>query len=310
MLEKNISSLVLQLKLKHGGNDGNDGDNGGNGGNGGSNGGGNGGNGDKAENSTCASSITNELQKLREKQVQLDSSLTKLKKSDRTKNKIIQEMSAKLIGLAVAVNYLSLNDSLIKSKVHNLSNSEVEFRTSLESLKQKDAEVDTSLKRAKDVKAFLNTSVNHLKSLNGQLKIKLDHLNTEFMTKINSINRTINGMPGVAGSPGPPGPQGPRGIPGTPGAGNLSQCQHQQKVFRGFSDAATDYFVNFIEPMDKIVVGASCSTVRGDETNLSTGTNSRGEKVYLCTCRELSSYSRGSGNTKCLIDVWVCPRVT
>ncbi|KAL9953426.1 hypothetical protein ACROYT_G040846 [Oculina patagonica] len=116
------------------------------------------------------------------------------------------------------------------------------------------------------------------------------------------------GDQGNTGIQGPQGPQGPPGPQGPQGAGNFSQCVYDQAtdtVTAGVNAIATA-FVN--EPNDKKILGATCSTNRAAEYQLSVVQISSGKYQYTCRCKGDSSVPTGS--MICFVHFWMCPLIT
>lgn len=118
------------------------------------------------------------------------------------------------------------------------------------------------------------------------------------------------GQKGAMGDKGAPGPQGPRGAQG---AGNFSQCLYKFKQGVGVSPGAVA-LVELVEQTDKKVLGATCSTNKAAEYNLSvkkyTGGPNVGQYLFTCTCRGVSPHDTSGDNVFCHLHYWECPLTT
>lgn len=156
----------------------------------------------------------------------------------------------------------------------------------------------------------LNQSIVLLQSSDSSLFASMAGINATITEKVNSVSKMMGpiGPRGFNGSQGPPGPMGSIGPAGPSGTGNLSTCQYGSKsmVETPGSDVTT---VALNEPVDKRVIGVTCSANYEAENNLV----SKMEKTrkYSCNCRRTPAPPGvlSSGNI-CFIHYWECPLKT
>ncbi|XP_068683769.1 uncharacterized protein [Montipora foliosa] len=124
-----------------------------------------------------------------------------------------------------------------------------------------------------------------------------------------------SGLKGAKGVKGDPGSQGPQGPQGDQGAGNFSHCLYKFEESTGItagSSVSTESFV--VEQTGKKIIGATCSTNRAAEYNLSVVKASSGQNVgkyvFTCTCKGDSTLFLPGGPMFCYLHYWECPLTT
>ncbi|XP_032238424.2 uncharacterized protein LOC5513022 isoform X2 [Nematostella vectensis] len=214
------------------------------------------------------------------------------------------------------------------------------YSTSDEQISQRLAQIQQNLTI---LQALLQNNSNQgldLKDVNGSITLasienlfkakitqasdELRAFDSDLITRLQSVNITLNeqikalsekeGLPGVngtSGPPGPPGDMGPPGLNGTrgpPGPANFSACEYKTEMNDGKAQGAgSDVAVNQIEPLDYVLIGASCSTEGAQEHNLRVV-----GKNFICTCKGQSKLfppPSGTSLIKCYLHYWLCPRL-
>lgn len=153
----------------------------------------------------------------------------------------------------------------------------------------------------------LNQSIVLLQSSDSSLFASMAGINATITEKVNSVSKMMGpiGPRGFNGSQGPPGPMGSIGPAGPSGTGDLSTCQYGSKSIleTSGSDVTT---VALSEPVDKRVIGVTCSADYEAENNLVSKMDKK--RIYSCNCRRTPAAAGSfSTNKTCFIHYWECP---
>ncbi|XP_032238422.2 uncharacterized protein LOC5513022 isoform X1 [Nematostella vectensis] len=242
--------------------------------------------------------------------------------------------------LSLLLVILVLTRTLPGKTTEDVGSSAQAYSTSDEQISQRLAQIQQNLTI---LQALLQNNSNQgldLKDVNGSITLasienlfkakitqasdELRAFDSDLITRLQSVNITLNeqikalsekeGLPGVngtSGPPGPPGDMGPPGLNGTrgpPGPANFSACEYKTEMNDGKAQGAgSDVAVNQIEPLDYVLIGASCSTEGAQEHNLRVV-----GKNFICTCKGQSKLfppPSGTSLIKCYLHYWLCPRL-
>ncbi|KAK3715073.1 hypothetical protein QZH41_012129 [Actinostola sp. cb2023] len=200
------------------------------------------------------------------------------------------------------------------------------------------------------IHARLQTTVDKVNQIESNLQQKLTQLEEEFakqrvmmlemQTKLSDIRNSSShgnspGLPGPPGSPGTPGtkgsqghkgvqgdkgllgtsgPKGSKGVPGPAGAGNMSLCTFHTKRGTGTNPGASSTAdVVIPEPLDKRILGVTCSTNNALVTSFSSKLNNQNRRLFTCFCGGSTTFlplKAGVSHMYCYINYWSCPLVT
>ncbi|XP_068728549.1 uncharacterized protein [Montipora capricornis] len=120
-----------------------------------------------------------------------------------------------------------------------------------------------------------------------------------------------SGLKGAKGVKGDPGSQGPQGPQGDQGAGNFSHCLYKLEKSAGTPGSGASVESSVVEQTGKKIIGATCSTNRAAEYNLSVAPGSNvGKYVFTCTCKGDSNLFVPGGSMLCNLHYWECPLTT